>query len=161
MELGHPSTEHAWLRKLLGHWTYEHPGHTIDGQPDQVLRGTEVFRALGDLWVQGEATGPMPDGSPSISQMTLGFDATANRFIGTWIGSMMSNLWVYDGELDANGRILRLYADGPRFDGTPGTERYMDVIEFLTDDHRTLSGHTRNAEGVWTPFMVGHYRRTA
>jgi Protein of unknown function (DUF1579) len=28
------------------------------------------------------------------------------RFVGTWIGSMMTYMWVYDGELDRSERVL-------------------------------------------------------
>jgi hypothetical protein len=151
--------QHWWLRKLIGRWTYEHPHPAADGQPGQVLRGVEQFRAIGPLWVQGEATGPMPDGGEAISLMTLGFDPATKRFVGTWVGSVMPNLWVYDGELDANGKTLRLYSNGPAMDGSSRTEPYMDVIEFITDDHRTLTGHTRADDGTWKAFMEGHYRR--
>lgn len=153
-----PTAEHNWLRKLIGDWTYEHPMVLPDGT-SRTLSGTEVFRTIGEYWVHGEAQGPGMDGKPSASIMTLGFDPAKGRFVGSWIGSMMPLFWVYDGELDPDGRILRLYSTGPAFDGSAGTEPYMDVIEFIDDDHRTLSGHTKNADGVWTPFMTGHYRR--
>lgn len=153
-----PTAEHEWLRKLLGDWTYEHPMSTPDGTT-QTLHGAETFRAIGGYWVQGEAQGPGMDGGPSTSIMTLGFDPAKGRFVGSWIGSMMPIIWVYDGELDPGGKILRLYAEGPAFDGSNRTEPYMDVIEFIDDDYRTLSGHTKNADGVWTAFMTGHYRR--
>ena len=153
-----PASEHVWLRKLVGNWTYEHPMPMPDGTT-KVFAGVETFRAIGEYWVQGEAQGPGMDGGQSVSLMTLGFDPKKGRFVGSWVGSMMPIIWVYDGALDPGGKILRLYADGPAFDGSDRTETYMDVIEFLDDDHRTLAGHTKNAEGVWTPFMTGHYRR--
>jgi hypothetical protein len=153
-----PTAEHTWLRKLLGNWTYEHPMTAPDGR-EQTFRGTETFQAVGNYWVQGRAEGAGMDGGPSAAIMTLGFDPAKARFVGSWIGSMMPIIWVYDGELDPGGKILRLYADGPAFDGSNRIEPYMDVVEFIDDDYRTLSGHTKNAEGVWTPFMTGHYRR--
>jgi hypothetical protein len=125
----------------------------------RTFTGSEAFRAVGDYWVQGEAQGAGMDGGPSTSLMTLGFDPAKSRFVGSWIGSTMPIIWVYDGELDPNRRVLRLYADGPAMDGSNRTEQYMDLVEFVDDDYRTLSGHTKNAEGVWTPFMTGHYRR--
>jgi len=40
--------------------------------------------------------------------MTLGYDPQKKRYLGTWIGSMMSHLWVYEVELDASGSVLTL-----------------------------------------------------
>ena len=42
----------------------------------------------------------MPDGGPATMIMTLGYDPAKKRFVGTFIGSMMTNLWVYEGELE-------------------------------------------------------------
>jgi hypothetical protein len=63
--------------------------------------------------------------------ITLGFDPKRNRYVGTWIGSMMNHLWVYDGELDANKRVLTLNAEGPSFSGDGTMAKYQDIIEFV------------------------------
>jgi hypothetical protein len=92
--------------------------------------------------------------------MTLGYDPDKKRFVGTWVGSMMSFLWVYDGSLDPAGRTLTLNAEGPDF-STPGkTAKYQDIIEFVSDDHRVLRSQTLGDDGTWHPFMEAHYRRT-
>ena len=43
----------------------------------------------------------MPGGGTATTMMTLGDDPQKKRFVGTWVGSMMTYLSVYDGELDA------------------------------------------------------------
>lgn len=154
-----PTAEHRWLTQLIGDWTYEHEVPAHEGEPARTLRGVETFRAIGPLWVQGEASGPMPDGRPSSSLMTLGYDPGRHRFIGTWVGSMMPTLWIYDGELDDTGRKLQLYSEGPRMDGAAGTTSYKDVVELVSDTHRTLTGHTRDGDGTWRPFMTVAYHR--
>ncbi len=46
-------------------------------------------------------SGEMPDGSTSRSIMTLGLiDPQQKRFVGTFIASMMTHLWVYNGAFD-------------------------------------------------------------
>jgi uncharacterized protein DUF1579 len=45
--------------------------------------------------------------------MTLGYDPEKKQYVGTWVGSMMSYLWVYDGSLDAEEKVLTLNAEGP------------------------------------------------
>lgn len=120
--------------------------------------GTESVRSIG-TWVIGEGKGQMPDGSPATMVLTLGYDPNKKRFIGTWIGSMMTYLWVYDGELDASEKILTLSADGPHMSDPNKTMKYRDVFEFKSDDHRVLTSHMLGDDGKWTQFMTAHYRR--
>jgi hypothetical protein len=160
MEPIHPSKQHLWLGRLIGDWTFSHDApKTADARLTRI-EGTESYRAIGALWVQGEAVAPEHDGSGmSVSITTLGWDPGKGRFVGTWLGSTMPQLWVYDGEIDADGRVLSLYCEGPSMDGTGALAPYKDVIEFLDDNRRTLTGHTKNADGHWTSFMTVEYRR--
>ena len=121
--------------------------------------GTDSVRSLGGVWVVCEGRSQMPDGSPALTIMTLGFDPDKKRFVGTFIGSMMTYLWNYDGQLDASGKVLILDAEGPNF-AEPGKMANQDIIEFVSDDHRTLSSQTLGEDGKWVKFMTAHYRRT-
>lgn len=155
-----PRAEHRWLQKLIGEWTYESdPMMCPDGKLMEKCGGSESVRAIGDLWVIADGTGQMPGGGEANMQMTLGFDPQKKRFTGTWLGSMMTHLWVYDGELDATGRVLSLHAEGPSFSGDGTMDKYKDVIEIVSDDHRTLSGNVLGPDGKWTTFMTAHYHR--
>lgn len=43
---------------------------------------------------------------------------------------------------------------------TPGsTARYRDVIELVSDDHRTLTSYVLGGDGQWHRFMTFDYRR--
>jgi hypothetical protein len=151
---------HRWLQRLIGDWTYEIDPADGHGESPQKIGGTEHVRALGDVWIVGEGKGRMPDGSPSDWQLTLGYDPGQQRFVGTWIGSMMNFLWIYrDGFLDADGRVLTLEAEGPTFDGTPGTALYRDIVTLQADDVRVLTGNVLGANGQWNQFCRTTYRR--
>jgi hypothetical protein len=158
--------EHRWLHKLVGEWTSESECQTAPDQPTQTLRGTESVRTIGDIWVQCEGSGEMPGGGKATMVMTLGYDSHKQRFVGTWIGSMMNHLWIYDGSLDSNEKVLSLESDGPAFsdDGKPiegKFARYRDAIEFKSDEHRVLTSCVRGEDGKWSePFVTVHYRRT-
>ena len=118
------------------------------------------MRSLHGIWFIAEGRGETPGGSAATTVMTLGYDPQKKRFVGTWIGSMMTHLWVYDGELDATGKILSLYSEGPDMMGGGGKMvKYKDVIELKSDDHRLLSGHVLGEDGQWNQFMTTHYRR--
>jgi hypothetical protein len=151
-----PTPQHQWLKKLIGQWTYENESE-MGGETYRVT-GTETVRALGDLWILAEGQGDMPDGGSMHSLITLGFDPAKGRFVGTFVASMMAMIWPYEGDLDGN--TLTLEAEGPSFSGDGSIAKYRDVIEFLTDDHRTFSSSVLLPDGTRQTFMKAHYRRT-
>jgi len=151
--------QHRWLQKLLGEWEYEHELPAEPGKPARKLTGRENVRALGELWVLAEGQGEMPDGNRAETLMSIGYDPQRSAFVGTWIGSMMTHLWAYEGSLDAQGRVLTLNSEGPSFTEPGKMARYQDIITFLADDHRTLTSRVLGADGSWTQFMEAHYRR--
>lgn len=65
----------------------------------------------------------------------------------------MTNMWVYEGELDASGKVLTLNTTGPAFDGSGKTANYQDVITVKDADNRTLTSRVHGDDGEWTDFM--------
>lgn len=153
-----PRREHRWLERLVGDWAFESDCVMGPDQPPMTSRGVETVRSLGGLWTIGEAEMEMPEGGGGRTIMTLGFDPQAGRFVGTFVASMMTHLWSYDGALD--GDTLTLEAQGPSFFGT-GTARYQDILQIVDDDHRTLTSRCLGEDGAWVEFMTARYRRTA
>lgn len=154
-----PQREHDWLRKLVGEWTYEGEAVMAPGQPPIRSQGAESVRSLGGLWIVGEGQGECPGGGPATTLLTLGYEPRTKRFVGTWVGSMMTHLWVYDGALDAAGKVLTLEAEGPDFSGAGKMARYQDITAMEGDDHRVLTSRVLGADGRWNQFMTAHYRR--
>ncbi|MFY0533069.1 DUF1579 domain-containing protein [Nannocystis pusilla] len=152
-----PQKQHQWLQQLVGEWTYETEASTDPECPSGAARGRETVRALGDLWIVAEGHGEHPAG-PGGTLMALGFDPQKERFVGSWLGSMMPNLWVYEGQLDAGGRSLDLHSEGPAMSGE-GRGKYRDVIEIVSPDHRIFSGHALKPDGSWHRLMRTHYHR--
>ena len=150
--------EHRWLERLVGEWTTMMEGVGPDGE---VVRhpGTESVRSLGGVWVVCEGKMEMPDGASGTNIMTLGYDPERGRFVGSFIGSMMTFMWVYDGHLDGNRLVLDTV--GPRFTAEGGMARYTDTIELIDDDHRLLTSHQLGDDGKWTEFMRAEYSRTS
>jgi hypothetical protein len=153
-----PQSQHEWLKQLLGEWTFEAETNMGPDQPECKSAGTESVRTLGGLWFVAEGEGPMPDGTPGTTLMCLGYDLVRERYRGTWIGSMMSYQWVYDGELDASGKILTLDSEGPAMSGE-GVGKYQDIIEIVNPDHRILRSQYLDDKGEWQQFMTSHYHR--
>lgn len=153
-----PQKEHEWLHQLIGEWTFEAEATMESGETCRST-GAESVRSIGGLWIQAEGCGEMPGGGPATTLMTLGYDPQRGRFPGTWIGSMMTHMWVYDGELDADEKVLTLTAEGPSMAGDGKMARYQDIIEIKSEDHRTLSSQVLGEDGTWHRFMTAHYRR--
>jgi hypothetical protein len=101
----------------------------------------------------------MPDGDAATTLVTLGYDPQRHRFVGTFIGSMMSFLWIYAGTLDAAERALSLHAEGPSMAGDGSMAKYKDVVEITGENARTLTSYLRGDDGEWRVFMTAHYRR--
>lgn len=154
-----PTKEHQWLNKLVGEWTSECEAPMGPDKPPETFRGTDSVRSLGGVWFVCEGRGPMPDGGTATTLMSLGYDPQRKRYIGTFIGSMMTHLWVYDGQLDESGKKLTLDTEGPDFVTEGKTVKYKDTIEFKSDDHRTLTSHSLGADGTWQQFMTADYYR--
>ncbi|MDS7596444.1 DUF1579 domain-containing protein [Agrobacterium tumefaciens] len=160
MESPKPQKEHAFLNRIVGDWVMiSSTGHeNYDANdPDQVF--TEKVRSIGGLWIVGEGSGKMPDGTQMTAVITVGFDPLKDRFVGTWVGSMMSNLWVYDGWLEADGKTLTLESEGPAFDGSGRTDIYHDVLVLHDDNHRSFSGSVKKPDGSFETFMTSEFRR--
>ena len=72
---------------------------------------------------------------------------------------MMTNLWVYDGELDAGEKSLTLHSEGPSMAGDGTKSKYKDIIEFKSDDSSAAAVGGAERRRIWQQFMVVNYRR--
>lgn len=151
--------QHRWLLQLVGEWRMEGEGDMGPDQPPFKSTGTETVRALGELWIVGEGTGDMPGGGSAQMRLTLGYDPARKAFIGSWVGSMMTHMWIYQGQLDAANKVLTLDTEGPSMAGDGKTVRYQDVITLVDANTRTLQSQTPGPDGQWKRFMTATYRR--
>jgi hypothetical protein len=154
-----PQNEHAWLQQLVGEWTSEMECVMGPDQPPMQTKGAETVRSIGGLWTVGEGRGDTPDGTPATSLMTLGYDPQKQRFVGSFVASMMTHQWLYEGTLDASGKVLTLDTEGPSFAGDGSMTKYQDVIEIKSADHRVLTSRALGPDGTWNQFVTAHYHR--
>lgn len=160
MEKPTAGPEHRWLQRMLGDWRWESEPMAEPGKTPSIYSGTDHVRSLGDVWIVSESDGGVPGGGKHQNMMSLGYDPARGRFVGTFIASMMTHLWVYEGALDASGAALVLDTSGPSFAGDGTTAPYRDSITFVSDDHRVLRSKYQAPDGTWSGFMVAHYHRT-
>ncbi len=91
------------------------------------------------------------------SLITLGFDRAKGKFVGSFVASMMTHMWPYEGTLE--GDVLTLDSHGPSLIGDGSTQPYQDVVEIVDDDHWILRSRAPGPDGQWFEFMTAHYRR--
>jgi hypothetical protein len=147
------------LNALLGDWVIESEAMMEPGKPPIKITGTESVRSLGGLWVLCEGGGEMPGGGTAVNIMTLGYDPARKRYVGTFVSSMMTHLWLYDGSVDAAGKILTLDAEGPGMTSEGKMAKYKDTIEIVNGDYRILRSQILLPDGTWFAFMSANYRR--
>jgi len=154
-----PLKEHQWLEQFVGEWTSEGEASMGPDKPVEKFKTTESVRSIGGVWIACEGQGGMPGGAPATMIATLGFDPAKQRFVGTFIASMETHMWVYEGSLDAAGKVLTLDTVGPSFAGDGKMAKYQDIHELKSPDHRVLTSRVLGDDGVWREIMTVEYRR--
>ncbi|TRL35812.1 DUF1579 domain-containing protein [Rhizobium straminoryzae] len=155
MPMPQPRAEHTFLQKLVGRWQVS-AAEMSDGS-DWI----EEVRSLSGLWFVAEGRGNMPDGTPATTLLTLGHNSATGRYLGSWIGTMMEHMWVYDGELSEDGSTLSLYTTGPSFSDPAVTQRYREQIILTGENSRIFTSSAAQPDGGWHSFMRADYRRLA
>lgn len=149
--------QHKWLQQFVGRWTYDMSCVMTPGQEPEVGQGAETLDMLGEIWLVSEGGSGQGEAAWK-SILTLGYDPQQQRFVGTFIASMMTHLWVYSGSLDASGRVLTLDTEGPNM--TDGSmTKYQDIHTLVGPDERTLTSRAMDAQGNWSEFMTAVYKR--
>lgn len=150
-----PGQEHAWLDQLVGDWTFTATAPGCGDAPP----GRETVRSMGGFWIVGEGSGAMPDGRSMSSLLTLGYDPRVQSFVGSWVGSMMPYMFVYEGALDRTANTLTLDCQGPDFSDVSKSASYREVITILDGTTRTFISYMEAADGSWTEIMNARYQR--
>ncbi len=153
-----PTDQHTWLKQLVGEWSVTSTAHMGPDVEPMKMDFTDSTRALGDLWILGEGSAQFGE-MPFSSMMTLGYDPAKKAFVGTWIDSMQTHLWLYEGQLDESRKVLTLSTKGPSFDDPAKMADYRDTITIVSADKRTLTSAVKGEDGQWNEFMQAEYTR--
>ncbi|EAQ79690.1 DUF1579 domain-containing protein [Blastopirellula marina] len=156
--------EHEWLQQMVGKWTFEAEAVMGPDQPTSKATGKETVRMLGANWLIGEGEGEMPcpegqtEGGVGYTVITIGYSPEKKAMVGTWIGSMMNHMWLYEGSLDLEKGLLTLNSSGPSFDGS-GMSAYRETLQMISPRERTFSSAVKGEDGEWLTFMTAVYKR--
>jgi len=151
---------HLWLKQFIGEWESEAEMQMAPDQPADKAKGREKVRGLGDMWIISDFEADMPGGLGKMTAvMTVGYDPEKGKYIGTWVDSMTSFMWKYEGTVDETGKILTLNSVGPNMMTGVGTANYRDITEFKSPDHRVLTAQAEGPDGTWVTYMTAHYHK--
>lgn len=154
-----PEKQHEWLKQFVGSWEFQGECFMGPDQPPMKSSGSETVRMLGDLWMIGESKGKMPDGGMMSAIMTVGYDPVQKKFVGSWVGSCMVSMFIYEGQLEADGRTLPLHCTGPSWEDPTKITQYQDILEIHPDGTRFLRSKALGPDGKWMQFMSATYRK--
>ena len=153
-----PAKEHEWLMQFVGEWEADVEVSMDPAKPPEKAKGMESVRQLGGFWIVADYRGTFMD-KPFNGIFTIGYAPEKRRYVGTWIDSLGSHLWTYEGTLDAAGKILTLESEGP-CPATPGKlVRFKEQIELKTKDQRVFTSSMLGEDGKWVVGMTINYRR--
>jgi hypothetical protein len=157
-EMPAPQKEHEWLNQLVGEWDTEGEMHIGPGAEPIKSTGTDTARMLGGFWLVSDVKGDVM-GTSVEARLTLGYDTKKKKYVGTWIDSMTSYMWHYEGSVDDTGKTLTLNTEGPGFQGGDKLTKFKEVIEIKNKDERTFTSTMQGEDGKWTKLMSVTYRR--
>lgn len=153
-----PAKEHRWLQKFVGEWDTTTEAVTGPDQPPTKYHGTIESKMIGQFWVVNRLAVDLP-GVNMRGMQTIGYDSGKQKFVGTWVDSMMNHLWIYEGTLDDSGNKLTLEAEGPNMMAEGKTTKYRDAYEFKSPDHIVVTSSMLGEDGKWITFMTGESKR--
>jgi hypothetical protein len=158
-EFPKPGPEHAWLQQFVGDWNAD-VEMLMDptGKPPTKSKGTESIRPVGGFWILSENRGTLM-GQPFLGVQTLGYDTKKQKYIGTWVDSVSSQMWQYEGSVDATGKTLTLESEGSCPIDPGKVIKAKDVIELQDKNHKTFKSFIQMDNGQWIPAMSIRYER--
>lgn len=158
--MGEPTPAHAWLEHFIGEWDvtnylYMEPG----GEPQQSKASATCAWKIPGKWVEESFEGSMM-GMPFSGFGMTGFDNVKKQYVGTWMDTMGSGLYVSYGSVSPDMKVLTMFGkmDEP-MTGEMG-KTIMHQVTIHSEDHHTFEMY----EVVYgEPFVVMKmdYRRNA
>ena len=113
----------------------------------------------GEFWLIARREASMA-GESATSILTLGYDAAAAKYIGTFVCSADGTLWRYNGEMDGGGRKLVLEPEGPSMVDPTQKAKYREVPEMKDKNHKVFTSFMRGDQGDWSEIVKMEYERS-
>jgi hypothetical protein len=141
-----PGKQHDVLKQMEGTWDAVARFMTEPGKPMAESKGVETASmGLGGFWLMTEYKGEM-NGQPFTGRGSMGYDQQKQKYVGTWIDSMKSGLFLSEGIADEPGKVFTMIVQG--YCDMQGKAITMKQIMELKDkDSRKLTFLSPNPDG--------------
>jgi len=104
--LGTPGTPHKLLDRMTGSWNTKTTSCTEAGKPPVESTGTcKQEMVLGGRFLHQEFAGDMM-GAPFTGIGVTGYDNHKNKYVSTWMDSMSTAIYYFEGTADPDGRTI-------------------------------------------------------
>ncbi len=155
-----PQAEHEWLHALAGEWQVTTECSMGPDAPMMTMESRCTGRLMDGMWLLLESGGECPDMGAWSTLMCVGYDPVTKRYVGTFVGSMMTHLWIYQGQRHPETGHLVLETEGPICgqEQEGGTAKYLDTLELLDGGGFRLSSKMQKPDGQWQTVMSGVHK---
>jgi len=147
-----PQAEHEWLQQFVGEWESKTESHLDPDREPEISTAVERIRPLGRFWIVNEIDAVM-FGAPFHGIQTLGYDPKKKTFVGTWVDSVSSFVWTYQGKLNRERTALTFYSEGPCPNTPDRLTKIKDVLEIIDKNHKLYASYILDNHGDWTLCM--------
>ena len=108
-----PGPEHAHLKTMEGTWD------TVMEMGGQKSKGTATYKSIcSGMWIASDFESDL-GGVPYQGRGMDGYDQLKKKYIGHWFDSMTSAPMTFEGNFDADHKVLTMTGTSPGPDGKP------------------------------------------
>lgn len=129
-EFPQPGPEHERLKELVGEWD------AVMEMGGQKSKATAVYRPIcGGMWIESDFEGNL-GGMKFQGRGLSGYDLRKKRYVGVWVQSVESAPMVFEGDYDAEKKLMVMTGTSFSPEGEP--QKFKTTTHTKDKDHFTF-----------------------
>ncbi len=138
-EFPKPGPEHEKLKEMVGEWD------AVMTMGDMKSKATATYKSICDgMWIESDFRGSI--GEAKFQGRGLdGYDQKRKKYVGVWVDSFESAPMHFEGNYDAQGKLLVMTGESLGPDGKP--QKFKNTTETKDKDHFTFKMYMVQADG--------------
>lgn len=156
-KLAIPGSPHQLLAGMAGSWTTSTRCWMEPGKPPLASAGScEQKMILGGRFLRQEYRGDMM-GTPFTGIGVTGYDNHKQIYVSTWMDSMNTSIFVFEGTADAQGRVITQECRGE--DPVLGPMNWRSVTTIVDENTHIFEMYGTDKSGMEEQMMEITYKR--